>query len=229
LQVWCEDEAGPYQAIPQQGHSWQPQGKPKSHPHEYVRGGTAKLLTLFHPKTGTVVVKGVKNTTNEILHSWLKESLLDVLSKIPANDFELPNEDNYPTWATWQEGLKEKFTLPKELPKLRILLVLDNLKGHKTPEFVLWLVNNGIMPLYTPIAGSWLNMAESIQNILKNRALGGQDPQNQDQIIEWLQEVAEHWNQSPTPFEWGGKRFERRIRNRERKRNLRGSGARLAN
>ena len=32
-------------------------------------------------------------------------------------------------------------------------LVLDNLAGHKTPEFVLWLFAHGIMPLYTCSAG----------------------------------------------------------------------------
>lgn len=225
--MWCEDEAGPYQAVPQEGHSWQPQGKPKSHPHEYKRGGTAKLLTLFHPKTGHVIVKGVTSSANKILHPWMKEGLSSVLEKHYTKDSELPNKENHSCWSMWQSGLKEKFTLPEELPKLRILLVLDNLKGHKTPEFVLWLVNHGIMPLYTPLGGSWLNMAESIQNILKNRAISGQDPENPDQIIEWLEDVAENWNQSPTPFEWGGKRFERRIRSKERRRNLRGSGARV--
>src|SRR5207244_11929173 len=51
---WCQDEAGPYQAIPQPGQSWQRQGKPRRQPHEYIRGGIAKLLTLFRPATGEV-------------------------------------------------------------------------------------------------------------------------------------------------------------------------------
>ena len=54
LAVWCEDEAGPFQAVPHPGYSWQPQGHPATQPHEYVRGGTAKILTLFHPATGQV-------------------------------------------------------------------------------------------------------------------------------------------------------------------------------
>ena len=57
-----------------------------------------------------------------------------------------------------------------------MLLVLDNLSGHKTPALVLWLVEHGVMPLYTPLSGSWLNMAESIQRILVRRALAGQTP-----------------------------------------------------
>lgn len=224
MEVWCEDEAGPYQAIPQEGYSWQPKSKPKCHPNEYVRGGTAKMLTLFHPQTGRLIVKGVKQSTNSILHPWLKKSLLDVIKESSLEEFPI-SEEKRASWIYWQEGLKEKITLPENLPKLKILLILDNLKSHKTPEFVLWLFKNGIMPLYTPLGGSWLNMAESIQNIIKKRALNGQEPKNPEEIIKWLEEVTEHWNQAPTPFEWGGKRFERRVRSRERRRNLKGSGA----
>ena len=71
--MWTEDEAGPYQTVPYPGASWQPIGEPKRRPHEYVRQGTAKLLTLFHPATGEVRVRGVRRTTNEVLHPWLKE------------------------------------------------------------------------------------------------------------------------------------------------------------
>jgi predicted unusual protein kinase regulating ubiquinone biosynthesis (AarF/ABC1/UbiB family) len=42
------------------------------------------------------------------------------------------------------------------MPPLRLLLVLDNLSGHHTPSFVMWLCEHGIMPLYTPLGGSWL-------------------------------------------------------------------------
>lgn len=59
LPLWCQDEAGPYQAVPHQGETWHPDGKPTTQPHEYVRGGTAKLLTLFRPATGQVQAKGV--------------------------------------------------------------------------------------------------------------------------------------------------------------------------
>ncbi len=64
-----------------------------------------------------------------------------------------------------------------------MLLVLDNLAGHKTPAFVCWLFERGIMPLYTPVGGSWLNMAESIQRVLKRRALSGQHPGEVKQIM----------------------------------------------
>ena len=59
LSIWTEDEAGPFQTLPYPGQTWQPEGKPKRQPHEYVRNGTAKMLTLFHPSDGRVRVKGV--------------------------------------------------------------------------------------------------------------------------------------------------------------------------
>jgi hypothetical protein len=106
-----------------------------------------------------------------------------------------------------------------------MLLVLDNLAGHKTPDFVLWLVAHGIMPLYTPLGGSWLNMAESIQRILVRRALAAQAPETSAAIIHNLQAVAAHWNRAPTPFVWGGKRTTRRTRARQRRFALGGSAA----
>jgi hypothetical protein len=69
-----EDEAGPYQAIPQPGASWQPEEHPALQPHEYERGGTAKLLTLFRPATGQIRAKGVLSVTNAVLHPWRKRA-----------------------------------------------------------------------------------------------------------------------------------------------------------
>jgi hypothetical protein len=105
-----------------------------------------------------------------------------------------------------------------------MLLVLDNLTGHRTPAFVLWLFAHGIMPLSTPLSGSWLNLAESMQRILKRRALAGQHPASPEDIMAWFKAVAEHWNEAPTPFVWGGKGRQRRQRQRERRHRLGGSG-----
>ena len=82
-----------------------------------------------------------------------------------------------------------------------MLLVLDNLVGHKNYLFVRWCFAQGIMLVYTPLGGSWLNMAESIQRILKRRALEGSQPTTTDEIIAWLEAVARAWNRRPTPFE----------------------------
>ena len=73
--------------------------------------------------------------------------------------------------------------LLESLPALRLFLVLDNLAGHLSQSFVCWLFAQGIMPPYTPLGGSWLNMAESFQRILKRRALEGQHPHSSAEII----------------------------------------------
>jgi hypothetical protein len=221
LPVWCTDQAGPFQTVPHPGQSWEPQGQPARQPHEYLRDGTAKLLTLFHPADGRVRVEGVTACPNTVLHGWLKKELTAVLAAMPAAVKVASRTD----WERWQEGLSIKPTLLDELPPLRMLLVPDNLAGHKTPEFVCWLFEQGIMPLYTPVGGSWLNMAESIQRILKRRALDGQHPTTVAEIIAWFEAVARHWNVAPTRFEWGGRRAARRRRQRERRHRLGGSGA----
>src|SRR5215207_520541 len=147
LPVWCEDEAGPFQAVPHPGASWQPREHPAKQPHEYIRGGTTKILTLFHPATGQVRLQPAPRGTNAVLHPWLRERLSAILTEGPAS---APARDPVVTraaWAVWQAGLTRPFSLPHDLPPLRLLLVWDNLAGHKTPDLVLWLCAHGVMPL----------------------------------------------------------------------------------
>jgi transposase len=225
LATWCTDQAGPFQTVPYPGQSWAEQGQPKRQPHEYVRNGTAKLLTLFHPSDGVVRAKGVTSCPNMVLHEWLKTELTSILDTLPAPSATLAQEAIRAAWETWFVDLSVRHSLPDDLPPVRLLLVLDNLKGHHTPDFVLWLFSHGIVPLYTPLGGSWLNMAESVQRIIKRRALENQHPETPDEIITWLEAVAQGWNADPTPFVWGGKRAARRQRSRQRRHTLGGSGA----
>jgi DDE superfamily endonuclease len=216
--LWCQDEAGPYQAIPQPGQSWQPEGQPACQPHEYIRGGTAKLLTLFRPATGEVRAKGVSSAPNAVLHPWLKHELLQVLAELPAAPTDDTEGPAPAQWATWLGHVPH---LP--LPPLRLILVWDNLAGHLSTEIVTWLFVHGVMPLYTPLSGSWLNMAESVQRIICGRALRGQHPKTAKELIAWLEDTVAGWNAHPTPFVWNGKRKERRIHARQRR--LGGSAA----
>ena len=187
--------------MPQPGSSWRPEGEPGRQPHEYVRNGTAKVMTLFQPATGAVRVEGTTTCSNAVLHPWLKRELATILAALPE-----PSATVAPAraaWERWQAGLAERITLPEEPPPLRLLVVLDNLAGHKTPALVLWLFAHGVMPLYTPLSGSWLNMAESIQRVLKRRALDGRHPTTPREIVTAFEAVAAHWNREPTPFVWG--------------------------
>src|SRR3954468_5975804 len=130
LSVGCEDEAGPFQAVPHPGVSWRPRGQPATQPHEYIRGGTTKVLTLFHPATGQVRLQSATRCTNAVLHPWLRERLSAILAELPP---PAPSQDAAATraaWAVWQAGLTLPFTLPHDLPALRLLLVWDNLAGH---------------------------------------------------------------------------------------------------
>ena len=223
LEVWCEDEAGPFQAIPHPGPSWQPEGHPARQPHEYIRNGTAKVLTRFHPADGRVRVEGMTTCPNAVLHPWLERELTAILATLPDPP---PTADvSRATWERWQAGLSQPITRPAELPALRVLLVLDHLAGHKSTALILWLFSHGVMPLFTPVGGSWLNMAESIQRVLKGRALSGHHPADPGEIMARFTAVADHWNADPTPFEWGGKRSARRKRERDRRHALGGSGA----
>ena len=101
--------------MPYPGGRWQPAGRPAHRPHEYVRNGTAKSPTLFHPASGEVRVKGATTCTNHVLHAWLRAELTAVPAALPP----APPGDPLATrgaWAGWQAGLARRFTLPEDLP-----------------------------------------------------------------------------------------------------------------
>lgn len=219
IPVWCQDEAGPYQAIPQAGPSWQPAGHPARRPHEYLRGGAAKLLTLFRPATGEVRAQPVTRTTNAILHPWLKQEVAAILAALPPPDPAAPARQA----AAWDWRERALWDL-EALPPVRLLLIWDNLAGHRTPELLNWLVARGVWPLFTPLGGSWLNLAESLQRIVVTRALAGHHARTPQELLGWLEAAVAGWNADPTPFVWGGPRAVRRQRARERRHALGGSG-----
>jgi hypothetical protein len=183
-----------------------------------------KLLTLFRPATGEVWAKPVERAPNTVLHPWLQTELTAIVAALPVPATPVDAATTRAAWTVWQDGLTQSFTLPADLPPLRALLVWDNLAGHKTPALVLWLCSQGVMPLYTPLGGSWLNMAESIQRIIVRRAVAGHHPHSTTDLKAWLAASVRGWNAAPTPFVWGGKRAARRQRARDRRHALGGSG-----
>ncbi len=219
IPVWCQDEAGPYQAIPQPGARWAPRTHPPCQPHEDARGGTAKMLTLFRPATGEVRAKGVTEAPNAVLHPWLHEELTTIMRALPDTG---PHVAAAPFIPFWWERRQELAGVYQDQP-LRLILIWDNLAGHKSTEMVRWLCQQGILPLYTPLSGSWLNMAESVQRISARRALDSHHPESPATIMTWLEDTVAGWNEDPTPFVWDGKRRERRRRARQR--HLGGSAA----
>lgn len=216
LPTWTLDEAGPYQAIPHPGASWQPEGHPALQPHEYVRGGTVKLLTLFHPATGSARVQVVDSAPNTVLHPWLQGELTRLLEAEGAEGASV--DGHWRMWETWgyaAERLAQYTATPA--PQVRLLLVLDNLAGHRSKLLVAWCLERGVALLYTPLGGSCYNLAESFQRILVRRVLDGQHYQTAERLKVAFVAGVEGWNAAPTPFEWGGKRWERRQRAKARR------------
>ena len=121
LAVWTQDEAGPYPTRPMPGQSWAEEGQARRQPHEYVRNGTAKPLTLFCPGSGEVRAKGVTAAPNAVLHPWLQQELTEVLDQLPPAPLTDPLDaaDNHAVWQRWRHGLKMPITLPALLPTLR--------------------------------------------------------------------------------------------------------------
>ena len=134
LPLWCQDEAGPYQAIPQPGEDWHPEGKPTLQPHEYIRGGTAKLLTLFRPHTGEVQATGVLSAPNAVLHPWLKEHLQPLLAALDTDPLavRVPWPDEHPLLLTWQHWWWS-YERPKPAPALRLIAGLWTISRDISP------------------------------------------------------------------------------------------------
>src|SRR4051812_9963742 len=133
LSVWCEDEAGPFQAVPHAGPSWQPREHPATQPHEYIRGGTTKILTLFHPASGQVRLQSATRCTNAILHPWVREHLSAILAALPPAGSSQDPAATQAAWAVWQAGRTRPFPLPNDLPPRRRLWGGGNPPGPKTP------------------------------------------------------------------------------------------------
>src|SRR3954469_13060596 len=91
---------------------------------QIIRGGTTKILTLFHPASGQVRLQPAARGTNALLHPWLREQLSAILAELPPPAGSSQDAAATPAaWAVWQAGLMVPFTLPDNLPALRLLLV----------------------------------------------------------------------------------------------------------
>ena len=101
--MWCCDEAGPFQTVPHPGRGWRPEGDPVRQAHEYLRNGTAKVLTLFHPADGRVRIEGVTTCPNGVLHPWLKQESSEVPGCLARRSSH--SEGVAGVWERWQAGL----------------------------------------------------------------------------------------------------------------------------
>jgi hypothetical protein len=181
------------------------------------------MLTLVRPATGMRRARGVLSAQRVVLHPWLTEPFLqeraEIERQVPAETLP-PEADRLPAarWETWLGSPP-----PRPLPPLCLIVIWDTLAGHRTTAFVDGLLDHGVMPLDTPLSGSWVNRAESVHRIIVPRALAGQHSQHAQESIDGLEQTVAGWNADPTPFVWNGTR--RRRRERATLRRLAGSGA----
>ena len=139
---------------------------------------------------------------NAVRHDWPRRELTAVLEDLPAPPIRTGAAGAaIRAWERWQDGLTMRSTWLAELMPLPRKLVLDG-RAQDAGVRVLTVRARGDAVGHTA-GGSWLNMAESIQRILKQRAPGDQHPEVTGQIIGWF-EAAGHWNASPTLFAGGG-------------------------
>ncbi len=141
---------------------------------------------------------GATHPPNAVRHPWLQAELTPVLATLPA---VTTSEGERPPLARWARWLERPPRAP--LPPVRLILIWDNRAGHLPPAVVEWRFHHGILPLYTPLSGSWLTRAEALQRIIVRRALAGQHPQTPQEISPWLEETVAGWNAAPTPLHLG--------------------------
>ena len=191
----------------------------------HIRGGTTKILTLFHPATGQVRLQSAARGTNAVLHPWLREHLSAILAELPP---PAPSQDPAATpaaWAVWQAGLTRPFTLPHDLPPLRLLLVWDDLRPQDARPGAVAVRAWRYAPLHA--RGRQLAQHGGVDRARaqapRARRAASASPA---EIGSWFEQTAQRWNEQPTPFVWNGKRRQRRRRpGGDQTHRLGGSGA----
>jgi hypothetical protein len=68
-------------------------------------------LTLFHPATGQVRVKGVTHSPNTVLHPWFEHELTTIIAALPHLNPAADPVAHRAAWTRWQAGLSIRFTL----------------------------------------------------------------------------------------------------------------------
>src|SRR5258708_34207708 len=142
---------------------------PACQDHQYIRGKTCKLLTLFRPATGELRAEPVDQSTNAILHPWLKGELTAILKECPPAPQEVPEGRRWQDWDPFPAAEH----LDRMYPPLRMLLIFDSLAGHYSRDLVRWCQEHGIGLLYTPCPASCPKMSQSQQAMLIRLPVAG--------------------------------------------------------
>ena len=103
-----------------------------------------------------------------------------------------------------QEFLALLKTLRRHWPRGRLVIVLDNLSIHTTPEVRAWLrAQQGRVRFeFLPLHASWLNQIEIWFSILERQALTRASDARYPERAARIYRFARHWNRTARPFRW---------------------------
>ncbi|HWP57475.1 MAG TPA: IS630 family transposase [Candidatus Acidoferrales bacterium] len=103
-----------------------------------------------------------------------------------------------------QEFLEFLQALRTRWPKGKLIVVLDNLSIHTTPEVQAWLkAQAGKVHLeFLPLHASWLNQIELWFSILERQAPRRARDASYRQRANRIYRFAVHWNRIARPFRW---------------------------
>lgn len=103
-----------------------------------------------------------------------------------------------------QEFLELLKALRARWPRGTLILVLDNLSIHTTPEVRAWLQDQAgrVRFEFLPLHASWLNQIELWFSILERQALRRASDASYRERASRIYRFARHWNHIAHPFRW---------------------------
>lgn len=103
-----------------------------------------------------------------------------------------------------QEFLVLLKALRARWPRGQLIVVVDNLSIHTTPQIAAWLqAQNGQVRLeFLPLHASWLNQIEIWFSILQRQALQRASDRTYQERRGRIHQFVRHWNRIARPFRW---------------------------
>lgn len=103
-----------------------------------------------------------------------------------------------------QEFLQLLGRLRRVWPRGRLVIILDNLSIHTTPEVRTWVAaqDGRVRFEFLPLHASWLNQVEIWFSILERQALARASDATYQARADRIARFVRHWNRTARPFRW---------------------------
>jgi transposase len=103
-----------------------------------------------------------------------------------------------------REFLELLKTVRRRWPTGRLVIILDNLSIHTTPEVQAWLRDQAgrVRFEFLPLHASWLNQIEIWFSILERQALRRASDATYPERTRRIYRFLRHWNKTAHPFRW---------------------------